>query len=840
MRIPGLRLLFGLAGELASALAAALALSIPALGGGPLGLGPFEAPLRSALVEAATPLRLELDGAALRLRATGGPLELELRSLSLRDPAGAPLLEAPHARLSPDLPASLALGRPVVARLTLVGPELRLDATGREGAALGVETSGLAALPGGPEAAAAALGPPGAPAVLAAEAATFLVRLGPGRPPLVGRGGTVEIEPATGLAFFAVDLVQKGEPARSAVLLSRSAEGFAVAAELAGLLPATLDPALPTLRLDRIALSGRFERAFARLEVENLVVEAAGARLDARGRLDLRTGAGGFEGTVRGLDRERLLALWPEDRAGEGRRWLARHVAAGRVEGVVRLDLRGEGAVPSFRFDGRAQEVRLVELVKGRPIEAPALALGLDATGLAVRGGLRLDGLPLELVELRHLFAPRGEAPTRLRLRARPDAAALARLVPVLRGGLSGAASAELALRIERDGAVTFGLESDLLGLGLAGLAPALRKQPERPGTLALSGTLRGGRLELAELRLGWPGFQAEGRARLSWPEFAPERLEFDRLRIAGSELALRLERRGSGFEGRLGGARLRLDPWLEAGSGPTRGALPPLALEVAVEELRARGLVLRGLGGRVETEAGGLRAVELAARHGDGAPFRLRLSPETPRPRLVLASEDAGSLLQAFDPAADLGEGGRLRLAGEFGAAAGEPDFRGRLEVREVVLRRAPILARILALASLGGVLDQLRGRGLRIDRANAELELARGVLLVREGRASGAELGITAEGTIELATGTLDLSGTIVPIYTLNRFVGRLPVVGRLLRGEGGVGAFAASWTARGTAAEPEVEVNPSTLVVPGFLRDLAALLAQRAEPAEPGPRD
>lgn len=838
VRAPGV--LSTLASELASGLAAALSLFVVALGRGPLGLGPFDAPLRRALVEAAAPLRLALDGAALRLSASGGPLELELRTLALRDPAGAPLLEAPRARLTADLPASLALGRPVVARLTLVGPELRLDPVGRRAGAVDGGARDLGALLGGSEAVAAAFGPPGTGAVLMAEDATLVVEHGPDRPPLVGRGGTVAIEPAAGRAFLALELAQKGEPARIALLLARSGEGFALAGELVGLLPATLDPSLPAVRLDRIALAGRIDREPARLEVETLAVEAAGARLDARGRLDARTGAGRLEGTVGGLDRERLLALWPEDRAGEGRRWLARHLAAGRAEGTLRLDLPGEGAVPSFRFAGRAEGVRLVELVAGRPIEAPALALALDARGLEARGALRLDDLPLELLELRHAFAARAEAPTRLRLRARPDAGTLARLAPALAGGLTGAAAVELALRIERDGAVSFGLESDLAGLAVAGLAPAVRKEPERPGTLALSGTLRARRLELAELRLGWPGFRAEGRARLSWPELAPERLELDRLQIAGSELALRLERGGPGFAGRLGGALLRLDPWLEPGSAPTPGRLPPLALEVAVEELRARGLVLRGLGGRIETEASGVRAVELAARHGDGAPFRLRLAPEAPRPRLLLVSEDAGGLLEVVDPAAELGEGGRLRLEGELGAAAGEPDFRGRLEVREVMLRRAPVLARILALASLGGVLDQLRGRGLRIDRADAELELARSVLLVREGRARGAELGITAEGRIDLASGALDLSGTIVPIYTLNRFVGRLPVVGRLLRGEGGVGAFAASWWARGTAAEPEVVVNPLTLVVPGFLRDLAALLAQRAEPAEPGPRD
>ena len=77
-----------------------------------------------------------------------------------------------------------------------------------------------------------------------------------------------------------------------------------------------------------------------------------------------------------------------------------------------------------------------------------------------------------------------------------------------------------------------------------------------------------------------------------------------------------------------------------------------------------------------------------------------------------------------------------------------------------------------------------------------------------------------MTFEGWINLDD-TLDLGGTIVPVYGVNRTIGQIPIIGRLLRGKG-VGAFAFTYGMRGPVGNPTIWVNLSALA-PGFLREL-----------------
>ena len=94
---------------------------------------------------------------------------------------------------------------------------------------------------------------------------------------------------------------------------------------------------------------------------------------------------------------------------------------------------------------------------------------------------------------------------------------------------------------------------------------------------------------------------------------------------------------------------------------------------------------------------------------------------------------------------------------------------------------------------------------------------------LLLENLIAYGGALGVTAKGVLELDPHRLDIQGTIVPAYTLNSIIGNIPVFGSLLLGGEGQGLFAANYRATGSAADPQVSVNPLSALTPGFLRRL-----------------
>ena len=110
---------------------------------------------------------------------------------------------------------------------------------------------------------------------------------------------------------------------------------------------------------------------------------------------------------------------------------------------------------------------------------------------------------------------------------------------------------------------------------------------------------------------------------------------------------------------------------------------------------------------------------------------------------------------------------------------------------------------------------------------------------------RAYGPALGITAKGEIDLRADRSDLQGTIVPAYTVNSVLGKIPVLGELLVGGKGEGVFAVTYRLRGPVGDPEITVNPLSALTPGFLRGLFGLLEggespdelPRALPSEPG---
>jgi len=91
--------------------------------------------------------------------------------------------------------------------------------------------------------------------------------------------------------------------------------------------------------------------------------------------------------------------------------------------------------------------------------------------------------------------------------------------------------------------------------------------------------------------------------------------------------------------------------------------------------------------------------------------------------------------------------------------------------------------------------------------------------------------------EGTITFPKRALNLQGTIIPSYTLNNVVGKVPLVGTMLTGGEGQGIFAARYSVEGSDAAPEVSVNPLSILTPGFLRGVFDIFDQPEKDAGEG---
>ena len=228
---------------------------------------------------------------------------------------------------------------------------------------------------------------------------------------------------------------------------------------------------------------------------------------------------------------------------------------------------------------------------------------------------------------------------------------------------------------------------------------------------------------------------------------------------------------------------------------------------------------------GRAIGRTTNLQDVTLAAQLPGGRPIDLRLTPQQGQPDrqiLTVRSEDAGETLRIFDIADNI-TGGSLLATGTRNGVTGAID--GQFDARNFVLSQAPGMARLLAATSPSGLQDLFGTSGLTFNRLDADFTYAAAQrrITLKQGRGAGGDLGLAFDGLIDLRAETIDLAGTIVPIYHINSVISSIPLIGDILTGGEGGGLFAFTYTIRGSFADPSVSVNPLSVLAPGFLRRL-----------------
>jgi hypothetical protein len=88
---------------------------------------------------------------------------------------------------------------------------------------------------------------------------------------------------------------------------------------------------------------------------------------------------------------------------------------------------------------------------------------------------------------------------------------------------------------------------------------------------------------------------------------------------------------------------------------------------------------------------------------------------------------------------------------------------------------------------------------------------------------RVAGNSVGLNIEGKVDLNSADANLNGTIVPFSMVNRMLGSIPLIGDILTGGSGGGVLALSYSITGTLDNPNISVNPVSLLTPGFIRNL-----------------
>lgn len=185
------------------------------------------------------------------------------------------------------------------------------------------------------------------------------------------------------------------------------------------------------------------------------------------------------------------------------------------------------------------------------------------------------------------------------------------------------------------------------------------------------------------------------------------------------------------------------------------------------------------------------------------------------------LRTDNAGGLLAGFNIMSQV-KGGVMEAAADI-SENGKGLKNGQIAAKDFKVIKAPVLAKMLTLGSFTGILELLEGEGIGFKKLKSEFIFDDKNLRLIEGRTSGSSIGISFDGDVNTKEARVDIDGAIIPAYTLNSMLGDIPLIGNMLIGGEGQGLIATRYSLEGKFSEPEVSVNPFSILTPGFLRKI-----------------
>ena len=460
----------------------------------------------------------------------------------------------------------------------------------------------------------------------------------------------------------------------------------------------------------------------------------------------------------------------------------------------------------------------------GLSLRDGTLELQLTGAGMVVSGNGALNGVPLKFNWEENFSA--AAFIRRFMVSGVVGASARRKLgiddIPVGTGDIAG----EVTHTIFPGGRSESIAKVDLTKAALEAPVIQWRKAADVPGNLYLFMIEKpSGEVVVEDLRLEAGDLRLEARIEAKPDLRSFQTLEFRNLAFSGNSMKghVRVADDG-GFDIQLTGERIDLSSFLNNEDEVDAVAVEKgLALRIQAsfdEVLLGSGRRLRDVKALLTSDGKHWRQVGVDASVGGDIRLTVKLAPKGDEASLHIFTRDAGQALQAANWTDRL-KGGSLLVTGKQ-LAPGDPII-GDFKLNKFKVTDAPALARVLQVLSLTGIFSALGQEGLDFVTLDGKFGYYGGALEIKNARAFGSSIGITAEGVVYISEETADLAGTVVPAYTINRILGNIPILGKILTGGDNEGVFAANYVVKGQLEDPRVSVNPLSALAPGFLRNL-----------------
>lgn len=469
--------------------------------------------------------------------------------------------------------------------------------------------------------------------------------------------------------------------------------------------------------------------------------------------------------------------------------------------------------------------VDLARPVSGHRVGQLQGTLAIDPRRFDVKAEGEVDGVGLS-IELDQPVAGKAGAPRRLVLSGTLGDDDRRRLLPGLDDIVAGAVS----LRLEQEGEGPRLIEADMRDAAVSvpwigwtkgsGIAAKVSFRAETKDRLTTVG----------DFSFSGDGFSIAGDMVLRGT--ALESADFSTVRLSAEDrFRLSVERGKAGYTAVATGEAADIRPVLarlkNAGGGGTGEGGRSANVRATLK--RAIGFNGEGLSNvdlTYQTNGKKISGLGLEALTDSGAPVVARLARRGKNDVIELTSGDAGAVARFADVYRHM-RGGLLNVRLREAAGAG---WSGTVDIRKFSLVGEERLRSLVSTpAGDGGkslndaVRRQIDVSAVSFDRGYARLAVRDGTLGVENGVVRGQTVGATFQGIVRDANGRIDMTGTFMPAYGLNRLFAELPLIGILLGNGRDRGLIGITFKLSGAFEAPRLTINPLSIIAPGVFRNI-----------------
>jgi len=523
--------------------------------------------------------------------------------------------------------------------------------------------------------------------------------------------------------------------------------------------------------------------------------------------------------------------------------------------GIKTTEVRGNASIDvNFKFPlhkklslskvkvtakAKLDNVMLRNVVSDYTLYGGSMDLSVGKSIMTIAGNGRLGAMPVKFKWLKN-FREGTEIPCIVEAKLPLNAKALAKFGIPDDFKIAGILPADVTYTMTKNKTATLLFKGDVTPTAFTIPIVDYKKLPRKPGTLNLLLHLKDGKpSRITNLNLAAKSILIHGNLNLKTDgngQTSLKNASFNQIKLGNTDIALNANNNTNGYAIRITGRQFDASKLLANDNTTNNNSatkpIPPITVSMSVNRLltdknkhidQLKMFLRRNKWNRVEQ-------IEVDGISGK-KPIYLRYMPISGSHTLKFKAGNAGTALSALG-ITDGVRGGKIIVTGLPYSGGGKKNLQGTIILTDFSLINVPILGRLLNALSLPGIFNLLNSKGIAfkkmhsnfqwIDKGPPESAKNTRIIKLRNGRTSGASLGITFEGTINNLTNMLDINGTIIPVSDLNKLLGIIPLVGDILTG-GGNGIFAATYTVKGAKDKPYVAVNPLSVLAPGILRTL-----------------